>query len=150
MDAIHSGDTSILKAWLSELHPPSSKTTFFNFTASHDGIGVRPLEGLVPDERLEKLVNVVRERGGMVNTRRTAEGQDRAYELNLTYFSAVSGVKKRVPKGSTILGNTSFDAVHKGVPAVYFHSLVGSPNDYEGITSDRIAESIGISMTAKK
>ena len=135
MDAIHSGDTSILKAWLSELHPPSSKTTFFNFTASHDGIGVRPLEGLVPDERLEKLVNVVRERGGMVNTRRTAEGQDRAYELNLTYFSAVSGGEEESSEMRVrrFLATQALMLSMQGVPAVYFHSLVGSPNDYEGM-----------------
>ena len=135
MDAVHSHDTSILKRWLSELQPPSNKTTFFNFTASHDGIGVRPLEGIIPEHRIQELVDVVKQRGGMVNTRRVADGVDRPYELNLTYLSAVTGGDseedwKRVKR---FLATQALMLSMQGVPAVYFHSLVGSPNDYEGV-----------------
>ncbi len=70
LDAIHSRDTSVLRDWLKTLKTPSKQTTFFNFTASHDGIGVRPLEGLVSAERVEQLADVVRRHGGRVSTRR--------------------------------------------------------------------------------
>ncbi|MGB1926381.1 MAG: sugar phosphorylase [Rubripirellula sp.] len=137
MDAIQSGDTSILKSWLSSLSPPTDLTTFFNFTASHDGIGVRPLEGIVSDQRLDALLDVVRERGGKVNTRQTADGVDQPYELNLTYMSAVTGgsdesVVKQVRR---FLATQALMLSMQGVPAVYFHSLVGSPNDYEGMNA---------------
>ena len=135
MDAVHSHDTSILKNWLSELQPPNVKTTFFNFTASHDGIGVRPLEGIVPEHRIQELVEIVRQRGGMVNTRQVSGVGDRPYELNLTYLSAVTGddsegVTRRVKR---FLATQALMLSMQGIPAVYFHSLVGSPNDYEGV-----------------
>lgn len=137
MDAIHSGDTSILKAWLTRLKPPTAKTTFFNFTASHDGIGVRPLEGIVSDQRLGELLNIVRERGGKVNTRQTSDGVDKPYELNLTYMSAVTGdeAESIVQRVRRFLATQALMLSMQGVPAIYFHSLVGSPNDYEGMES---------------
>ena len=66
LDAIHSGHTDVLKSWLESLEPVSDQTTFFNFTASHDGVGVRPLEGLVPTERIDALVAAVQKHGGRV------------------------------------------------------------------------------------
>jgi len=137
MDAVHSHDTAILKNWLSDLQPPNVKATFFNFTASHDGIGVRPLEGIIPENRIQDLVDIVQQRGGMVNTRQVSGGVNRPYELNLTYFSAVTGgdsegVTRRVKR---FLATQALMLSMQGVPAVYFHSLVGSPNDYEGVRS---------------
>ena len=52
LDAFLSGDATSLNEWLADLQYPGEGMTFFNFTASHDGIGVRPLEGLVPPERV--------------------------------------------------------------------------------------------------
>lgn len=135
LDAIHSGDTSVLQDWLAGLSPPSSEATFFNFTASHDGVGVRPLEGIVPDERLAQLVRAVEDRGGRVSTRRTAEGTDKPYELNLTYLSAVSGAgsQSAAEHARRFLATQALMMSMQGVPAVYFHSLVGSPNDQVGV-----------------
>ena len=139
LDAIHSGDTSVLRQWLGTLEPPSSETTFFNFTASHDGIGVRPLEGLVSDERVDRLVQAVLERGGRVSTRRKPDGSDSPYELNITYLSAVSSKTDPRPAVNTrrFLATQAIMLAMQGVPAVYFHSLVGSPNDVRGVESSQ-------------
>ena len=48
LDALLTGDGTHLNAWLADLVQPGTGMTYFNFTASHDGVGVRPLEGLVP------------------------------------------------------------------------------------------------------
>jgi sucrose phosphorylase len=137
LDAIHSGQTSALKNWLQSLHPPTEQTTFFNFTASHDGIGVRPLEGIVPPERVEKLAEIVRSHGGRVNTRRNADGTDSPYELNITYLDAVADRSSVAPADHSrrFLATQAIMLAMQGVPAVYFHSLVGSPNDIEGMES---------------
>ena len=97
LDAIHHGDTSVLRDWLRTLKTPSDRTTFFNFTASHDGIGVRPLEGLVPAERVERLAEVVLRHGGRVSTRRKPDGSDSPYELNITYLDAVADASSTSP-----------------------------------------------------
>ncbi|MGI9470514.1 MAG: sugar phosphorylase [Rubripirellula sp.] len=135
LDAIHNGDTSVLRSWLASLEAPSDSTTFFNFTASHDGIGVRPLEGIVPPERVQKLADVVRSHGGRVNTRRNSDGTDSPYELNITYLEAVadSSSVEASEHSRRFLATQAIMLSMRGMPAVYFHSLVGSPNDQEGV-----------------
>ena len=137
LDAIHSGETSALKNWLGTLEPPSNQTSFFNFTASHDGVGVRPLEGIVPDERVQKLAEIVRKHGGRVNTRSKPDGTDSPYELNITYLEAVADSSSVSPADHArrFLATQAVMLSMQGMPAVYFHSLVGSPNDQEGVES---------------
>jgi sucrose phosphorylase len=82
-------DASILTDWAKGLHLESSSNTFFNFTASHDGIGVRPLEGILPTQELDALVEVVKSNGGQVSYKRNPDGTDSPYELNITYLDAI-------------------------------------------------------------
>lgn len=137
LDAIHSRDTSVMRDWLATLKPPSPEATFFNFTASHDGIGVRPLEGLVSQERLDRLVEAVLARGGRVSTRRKADGSDSPYELNITYPSAVADLESvsAAEQSRRFLATQAIMLAMQGMPAVYFHSLVGSPNDQAAVES---------------
>jgi len=137
LDAVHSGDTSIIQSWLQSLETPSPQTTFFNFTASHDGVGVRPLEGLVPDQRLGQLVDTVRRHGGRVNMRAHADGSESPYELNITYLDAVADRNEvSAPEHSRrFLATQAIMLAMQGVPAVYFHSLVGTPNDQPGVVA---------------
>lgn len=135
LDAIHSGETTVLRDWLGTLSPPTAQTTFFNFTASHDGIGVRPLEGIVPPERVERLAEIVRSQGGRVNTRRNSDGSDSPYELNITYLNAVADASKvsAAEHARRFLATQAIMLSMQGMPAIYFHSLVGSQNDIEGM-----------------
>ena len=135
LDAVHSGKTDVLRDWMQSLSLPTEQTTFFNFTASHDGIGVRPLEGIVPDERVHRLADAVRQHGGLVNTRRNSDGTDSPYELNITYLDAIADRSKvsAAEHSRRFLATQAIMLSMQGMPAVYFHSLVGSPNDYEGV-----------------
>ncbi len=135
LDGLLHGDATFLRRWLADLEPPAPATTFLNFTASHDGIGVRPLEGIVPPARFDALVTEVRGRGGRVSTRRQPDGSDSPYELNITYLDAV---RDREAKGfrqqlRPFLTSQAVMLALRGIPAVYFHSLVGTPNDLEGV-----------------
>jgi len=42
LHAFITGNGQYLTHWASGLEPPPAGCTFFNFTASHDGVGVRP------------------------------------------------------------------------------------------------------------
>ena len=144
LDAFMTGDAAALRHWLDELEPPGEGRTFFNFTASHDGIGVRPLEGLVPDERLAALVEGVRRRGGLVSMRRREDGTESPYELNITYFSALN-TPEGLPTADHVrrfLTSQSVMLALRGIPGVYFHSLVGASNDHEGVQATGRARSI--------
>ena len=140
LDAIHSGDTGVLRDWMASLRLPSEQTTFFNFTASHDGIGVRPVEGLVPPERVQALVDVVREHGGRVSMRAQSDGSESPYELNITYLDAVANrqVVSTEEHAKRFLATQAIMLSMQGIPAVYFHSLVGSPNDNEAVEASGI------------
>lgn len=143
LDALLQGDATFLNAWLADLEPPRSGTTYLNFTASHDGVGVRPLEGLVPAERLSALVDAVRARGGRVSMRRNADGSESPYELNITYFSALSGPELTSERHiRRFLTSQAIMLALQGLPAVYFHSLVGTPNDHAGLERTGRARSI--------
>jgi len=135
LDAFLSGDAGTIRGWLAGLEFPGPGTTFFNFTASHDGIGVRPLEGLVSGKRLDKIVDEIRRRGGLVGTRRRADGSDAVYELNVSYLSALDEPGGLPPPlhAARFLASQAVMLALRGVPGVYFHSLVGTPNYREGV-----------------
>lgn len=143
LDALAFGDAGPLNAWLQTLEPPPPGCTVLNFTASHDGVGVRPLEGLVTPDRLARLVDYVRERGGQVSSRQNADGSESPYELNISYFSALAD-----PAGdpaasvARFLASQALMLAMQGMPAVYFHSLFGTPNHQEGVEQTGRARSI--------
>lgn len=135
-------DCTHLAAWARTLPELSPEQAFFNFTASHDGIGVRPLQGLVADSELDWLVGEIRERGGHVSMKANGDGSESPYELNITYRDAVS-----LP-GDSELGLNRFllsQAValaFKGVPGIYIHSLLGTENDQAGVEASGQKRSI--------
>jgi len=139
-------DASFLADWAADyLELESPDTTFFNFTASHDGIGVRPLEGILSQEEIGKLAQLARARGGDVSYKRNPDGSESPYELNVTYVDAM---KPENSPGYDSLHAGSFIAsqaiqhVLPGVPAVYIHSLLGSTNWTEGVRLTGRARSI--------
>ena len=133
LDAFVHGDATILMNWLQNLTPPREGTTYFNFTASHDGIGMRPLEGLVPEEQVVSLVDAMSRREGLVSTRRRNDGKDVPYELNITYVDAFAPENEDADyHARRFLASQAIMLALQGVPAVYFHSLVGTHNDIEG------------------
>ena len=135
LDAYLTGDAGPLNEWLSALEYPGPGRTFFNFTASHDGIGVRPLEGLVSRSRCDGLVEAVRQRGGLVSMRQKPDGSQSPYELNITYLSALDsseGLPAEV-HAQKFLASQALMVALRGMPGIYFHSLVGTPNDHAGV-----------------
>lgn len=132
------GDSTHITQWSQGQKNPTRGTTFLNFTASHDGIGVRPLQGIL-DEEIPWLVDEVKRRGGRVNMRALPDGSQVPYELNITYLSALSFPEA---EGEDLLGEARFlcsQAValaFQGIPAVYFHSIMGTKNWVEGVEAE--------------
>jgi sucrose phosphorylase len=135
MISLRNGDASPLTAWAKDLEPPPEGCTFFNFTASHDGIGVRPLEGLVPQEQVNALAEELKAEGGRVNERSHPDGSTTPYELNVTYFSAMrkAGESKEIQRKRFLLSQT-IPMCLQGIPAFYIHSFTATENDLEGLS----------------
>lgn len=134
-------DTRILTRWARTLTTPSEVTTFFNFTASHDGIGVRPLEGIIPPEGFQTLVDVVKQNGGRVSYKRNPDGSESPYELNITYVDAYFRKDPHL-HARRFLASQSIQMTLPGIPAVYIHSLLGSHNWNEGVEQTGRARTI--------
>lgn len=129
------GDATVLTSWAAGLEAPSEETTFFNFLASHDGVGVNPARGLVPDEEIQWLIEQVRERGGLISYKSNPDGSQSAYEMNVSYFDALNRPGEPVDLQVKRFAAAQAIALSlAGVPGLYIHSVVGSRNDLEGVS----------------
>ncbi|MDZ7708204.1 MAG: alpha-amylase family glycosyl hydrolase [Trueperaceae bacterium] len=129
LHTVASGDATVLRDWAGTLGTPSDQTWFLNFLASHDGIGVRPVEALLPRSAVDALVDRTRKQGGGLGRKRNADGTESTYELNVNYFDALCDPDHEERLDRQV---DRFAAAHAvmaalpGVPSVYLHSLLGS------------------------
>ncbi len=136
LHAFHTGDARILSEWAKTLTLPSDKTTFFNFLASHDGIGLNPARGILPDEEIDMLVSKTLEHGGLVSYKHNPNGTQSPYEMNISYFDALSNPNGNEPLDLQVNRFIAAQAVMLslvGVPGIYFHSLFGSRGWLKGV-----------------
>ncbi|MEW8255337.1 MAG: sugar phosphorylase [Candidatus Thiodiazotropha taylori] len=146
LHAIMCQTTEFLVPWARSLEQETlpEGCTYLNFTASHDGVGLRPLEGLVPDEDLDELLDMMRRRGGYVSMRATTEGRDRPYELNISYFDAFAAEDDDVDPWhiARYMLSQTLPLSFRGIPAVYINALGATPNDPLGVERTGMTRSI--------
>lgn len=122
------GNCTVLQEWASTLSVPAPGATFFNFTASHDGIGLQPAKGLLEASDLQALVDQTLARGGQVSYKTDIQGKQSAYELNITWFDALNDPRQPMLEldQARFLASQVIMLSLAGVPGIYFHSLFGS------------------------
>jgi len=130
LNAFQTGDTRCLSSWAATLQVPAPGVTFFNFIASHDGIGVRPAEGILSTDEVQALVEQTLAHGGEVNYKDNPDGSRSVYELNTTLYDFLND--PAVPDMETdvqrFLASQAILLSLAGVPGIYVHSLFGSRN----------------------
>jgi sucrose phosphorylase len=133
VNTLVTGDCFYLKQWMMSMPPPQHGTAYFNFIASHDGIGLRPAEGLLSDDELQTLISTMRRFGGHVSYRALDSGENKPYEINIALFDALQGTVA----GPDEYAVDRFVCAHaimlglEGIPGIYLHSLLGTRNDME-------------------
>ena len=133
VNSLVTGDCTYLRQWMMGMPPAQNGTTYFNFIASHDGIGLRPAEGLLSNAELDTLIDTMQAFGGHVSYRALDDGERKPYEINISLFDALRGTTR----GEDGLGVERFVCAHaimlalEGIPGIYIHSLLGTRNDYE-------------------
>ena len=129
--ALLSGDCIHLKTWMMSMPPARTGRAYFNFLASHDGIGVRPTEGLLTENELEEMLDTMRAFGGSISTRTMPDGRDVPYEINISLYDALRGT---IQGGADEFQIERFICAHtivlaEGIPGIYIHSMLGTEND---------------------
>ncbi|MCB5955991.1 MULTISPECIES: sugar phosphorylase [unclassified Enterococcus] len=127
-----------LSEWAKTIDKVSETATYFNFLASHDGIGLRPTEGILSDEERQKLVNRVLQNKGKVSYKSNADGTQSVYEMNINYSSALSDETEPEMTPQKMIAAHHILLSVVGVPAIYSHSIFGSKNDLEGLEKSGI------------
>jgi sucrose phosphorylase len=136
LHTFYTGNSRVLSNWAAGLTLPSQQTTFFNFLASHDGIGVNPARGILSDAEIDTLIQRVIDHGGLVSYKNDVTAMQIPYELNINYFDALSNPQSEEPLDIQIDRFLTAQAIMLalvGVPGIYFHSLFGSRSWHEGV-----------------
>jgi glycosidase len=136
LHTFHTANAQVLSNWAKTLKLPSHTITFFNFLASHDGIGLNPARGILSNEEIDALVYKVVEHGGLISHKNNADGSQSPYEMNINYFDALSNPNGNEPLEIQIDRFMAAQAIMLsllGMPGIYFHSLFGSRGWGEGV-----------------
>ncbi|MFP4703908.1 MAG: sugar phosphorylase [Spirochaetota bacterium] len=142
LDAFLREDATKLTRWAAELKRPSDEVTFFNFLASHDGIGLLPARGILSEEEIGTMIETVKARGGRISYKATPDGRI-PYEMNVNYLSAVTdGNLPTEQRARAFLCSQAIMLALSGVPGVYVHSLIGSENWAAGVEQTGVNRSI--------
>ncbi|MEA5542587.1 alpha-amylase family glycosyl hydrolase [Limnoraphis robusta Tam1] len=132
LHALLQGKSDYLKTWMMSMPPAPLGCAYFNFTASHDGIGLRPTEGLLSEQEYYTMLETMQQFGGKVSMRKKPDGSESPYELNISLFDAMKGTVKGEDKWQVkrFLCSQTVMMSLEGIPAFYIHSLLATPNDY--------------------
>lgn len=134
LQAIHTGNGEALSGWANGLELPGDDATFFNFLASHDGIGLNPIRGIVPENDILALVKDLEAEGALVSYKQNPDGTKSPYEINVTYMDALNKLSDSDDlRLQRFLLAHSILLVIPGVPAIYVQSILGARNDLDGV-----------------
>ena len=126
------GDSSAITKWSMKMPPAQFGNAYLNFIASHDGIGMRPAEGVLSDEEINNMLARLKENGSEFSMRKLKAAKDKVYEANISLFSALQHTDS---DNSGIFALDRLIASHciilaiEGVPAIYFNSFFATQND---------------------
>lgn len=143
LHALHTGNAHYLTQWAKELNDPRRGMTYLNFTSSHDGIGVRPLEGIMPDNEKLPMIEKLKEFGAKVTTRQLGD-KHVPYEINVTYYDALKGTKDGLDtyRADRFIQSQTIMLSLQGVPAFYFLNLFGIHNYDKGVEETGVNRTI--------
>lgn len=120
LDAFEQKSGEKLAAWANEILQSGMKTV--NMLGCHDGIPVLDLKGLLPEERIQSLIDTLVKRGGFVKDLHGAKNV--YYQVNATYYSALGEDDRRM------LLARALQLFMPGKPQVWYLDLFAGKNDY--------------------
>jgi len=145
------GDTTVLETWAAGIDQHLAPgRSFLNFLACHDGIGVRPAEGLLDPDQLAALIQACLAAGGHVNERTLVDGSTAPYELNTTWFELLAAGTTESVAIQRHLATHAVMLALPGIAAIYAHSFFGAGNDHEAVAATGHARDINRARYANR
>ena len=123
LDAIEEKNGETLAAWAQEIIDCGYQT--LNMLGCHDGIPLLDLKGLLPEERIQRLIDTVVARGGMIKNLHGAKNV--YYQVNATYYSALGEDDRKM------LLARALQLFMPGKPQVWYLDLFAGRNDLEAV-----------------
>jgi sucrose phosphorylase len=144
LNALLQGRSDHLKTWMMSMPPAPIGCAYFNFPASHDGIGMRPAEGLLTEDEYGQLLETMQRHGGKISMRTRPDGSQSPYEINISLFDALKGTVKGEDEWQVqrFLCSQTIMMALEGIPAFYIHSLLATRNHAEGVEKTGINRAI--------
>ncbi|MEM8603761.1 MAG: sugar phosphorylase, partial [Cyanobacteria bacterium P01_H01_bin.121] len=135
VNALYQERSDHLKTWMMSMPPAPLGCAYLNFVASHDGIGLRPTEGLLDQAEYDTFLQCVRDFGGEISMRTHPDGSESPYEANISLFDAMKGTAKGIDAWQVerFICSQVIMMSLEGIPAFYIHSLLATPNDHEQV-----------------
>ncbi|TNJ44849.1 sugar phosphorylase [Phaeobacter sp. B1627] len=135
LHAMLAGSATYLRKWARAMPPAPLGCAYLNFTASHDGIGMRPAEGVLPQDEVDRMITTIRESGGLVSMRSLPDGGEAPYEVNCTLFDAMTRTFAGEDdlKVARFICSQTIPMSLEGIPAFYIHAMLATPNDHEAV-----------------
>ncbi|MCR9112206.1 MAG: sugar phosphorylase [Rhodobacteraceae bacterium] len=135
LHAMQSGTARHLHRWQSAMPPAQLGCAYLNFTASHDGVGMRPAEGVLPPGERARMIDTVRAAGGLVSMRAVPGGGEEPYELNCSLFDAMRYTfnGEDAHHHDRFLCSQTIVMSLEGIPAFYIHSFLATPSDHDAV-----------------
>ena len=141
--SIISGNSFYLKKWSRGMPPAQENNAYLNFISTHDGIGLRPLEGILPEEEIGKYISFLKNQGALL-TYRKYKKKESVYEVNITLLNSLQETyygKDKFDMQRFILAHAILFSV-EGIPAIYIQNLLGSKNDNSKVKKTGLNRSI--------
>lgn len=123
IDALENGDGANLARWALEQKEKHIRTV--NMLGCHDGIPMLDLKGLLSDDRIEELIQIMVSRGGLIKNLHGAKNI--YYQVNATYFSALGENEKKM------LLARALQIFMPGKPQVWYLDLFLGKNNLEAV-----------------
>ena len=142
--AMLSGTSHYLNQWQMAMPPAPLGCAYLNFSASHDGIGMRPAEGLLPEKDIEMMLERAEAFGGKIGMRSTPDGGEKVYELNITFYEYMKGTAagEDAFQFERFICSQTIVLALEGIPAIYIHALLATENDHEGVRKSGVNRAI--------
>tara|TARA_B100000989_G_scaffold293089_1_gene269958 strand:- start:1704 stop:3458 length:1755 start_codon:yes stop_codon:yes gene_type:complete len=130
------GDATQIRKWSMGMPPALPNTAYLNFLSSHDGIGLRPIEGVLTDQQLDQMVSQLGHNGSLFSWRNISQSEQKIYEANITLFDSLRQTPSD-PSGELkiqrYLAANCIMLAFEGVPAFYLNSMFATGNDTEAV-----------------